>query len=95
MLPGDTQHSCFLVLDLVNKTSHEMELGYAEKKRMLIEAGDMCRVPVPVTKCSFSESLEWSGGGGGVGGLEPIAAAEREGKGEGRKGKGGGTAGPC
>ena len=46
-----------------------MELGYAEKKRMLIEAGDMCRVPVPVNKCSFSESLEWSGpgGGGGVG----------------------------
>ena len=62
VLPGDTQHSCFLVLDLVNKTPHEMELTYAERKVILIEAGDMCRVPVPVTKCSFSESLEWSGG---------------------------------
>ena len=41
-----------------------MELTYAEKKTILIEAGDMCRVPVPVTKCSFSESLDWEGGSG-------------------------------
>ena len=63
MLPGDTQHNCFLVLDLVNKTPHEMELSYAERKTILIEAGDMCRVPVPVTKCSFSESLDWTSSG--------------------------------
>jgi len=64
VLPGDTQHNCFLVLDLVNKTNMEMELTYTEKKTLLIEAGDMCRVPVPVTKCSFSESLDWVGGQG-------------------------------
>jgi len=64
VLPGDTQHNCFLVLDLVNKTNMEMELTYTEKKTLLIEAGDMCRVPVPVTKCSFSESLDWVAGQG-------------------------------
>jgi len=64
VLPGDTQHNCFLVLDLVNKTTFEMELTYTEKKTLLIEAGDMCRVPVPVTKCSFSDSLDWVGGQG-------------------------------
>ena len=66
VLPGDTQHNCFLVLDLVNKTKTEVELQYTEKKTLLIEAGDMCRVPVPVTKCSFSESLDWAGGEGVV-----------------------------
>ena len=66
VLPGDTQHNCFLVLDLVNKTNIELELQYTEKKTLLIEAGDMCRVPVPVTKCSFSESLDWAGGDGVV-----------------------------
>ena len=64
VLPGDTQHNCFLVLDLVNKTNMEMELTYTERKTLLIEAGDMCRVPVPVNKCSFSESLDWVGGQG-------------------------------
>ena len=64
VLPGDTQHNCFLVLDLVNRTHVEMELQYTERKTLLIEPGDMCRVPVPVTKCSFSESLEWAGGRG-------------------------------
>ena len=66
VLPGDTQHNCFLVLDLVNKTYIELELQYTERKTLLIEAGDMCRVPVPVTKCSFSESLDWAGGDGVV-----------------------------
>ena len=66
VLPGDTQHNCFLVLDLVNKTNIELELQYTERKTLLIEAGDMCRVPVPVTKCSFSESLDWAGGDGVV-----------------------------
>ena len=64
MLPGDTQQNCFLVLDLVNRTHTEMELQYTERKSLLIEPGDMCRVPVPVVKCSFSDSLEWDGAGG-------------------------------
>ena len=54
------------MLDLVNKTKTEVELQYTERKTLLIEAGDMCRVPVPVTKCSFSESLDWAGGEGVV-----------------------------
>ena len=75
VLPGDTQHNCFLVLDLVNRTSAEMELSYAERKTLLIEPADMCRVPVPVTKCSFSESLEWEAGGRGV--AEYLAGSVR------------------
>ena len=66
VLPGDTQHNCFLVLDLVNRTHTEMELRYTQRKTLLIEPGDMCRVPVPVLKCSFSDSLEWEGGAGVV-----------------------------
>ena len=65
-MPGDTQHNCFLVLDLVNRTHTEMELRYTQRKTLLIEPGDMCRVPVPVLKCSFSDSLEWEGGAGVV-----------------------------
>ena len=66
VLPGDTQHNCSLVLDLGTRTRTEMELRYTERKTLLIEPGDMCRVPVPVLKCSFSDSLEWEGGAGVV-----------------------------
>lgn len=59
VLPGDRANNCFLVLDLLNRMGEEMELTYAGRKQILIEAGDTCRVPIPVEKCSFSESLDW------------------------------------
>jgi len=62
VLAGDRQDNCFLVLDLVNRTQNEVELTYSARKQLLIEPGDTCRVPVPVEKCSFSESLEWEEG---------------------------------
>jgi len=63
VLPGERVENCFLVLDLLNRTGEEMELTYAGKKQLQIETGDVCRVPVPVEKCSFSESLDWREGG--------------------------------
>ena len=35
--------NCFLVLDLVNRTQHEVELTYSPRKQLLIEPGDTCR----------------------------------------------------
>jgi len=63
VLAGDTVDNCFLVLDLVNRTQYEVELTYSERKQLLIEPSDTCRVPVPVAKCGFSESLDWGEGG--------------------------------
>jgi len=63
VLAGDRVDNCFLVLDLVNRTQYEVELTYSARKQLLIEPGDTCRVPVPVEKCSFSESLDWEEGG--------------------------------
>jgi len=62
ILAGDRVDNCFLVLDLVNRTAEEMELTYAGRKQLQIEAADTCRVPLPVEKCSFSESLDWREG---------------------------------
>lgn len=45
---------CYLVLDILNSTTHEMELQYASNKRILIEAHDICRIPVSVERCPLS-----------------------------------------
>ena len=36
--------NCFLVVDLVNRTAEEMQLTYAGRKQLQIEAGDTCRL---------------------------------------------------
>ena len=43
ILAGDRVDNCFLVLDLVNRTAEEMELTYAGRKQLQIEAADTCR----------------------------------------------------
>ena len=43
VLPGERVENCFLGLDLINRTTEEMELTYAGAKQLQIEAGDVCR----------------------------------------------------
>lgn len=45
---------CYLVLDILNSTTHEMEVQYSSNKRILIEAHDICRIPVSVERCPLS-----------------------------------------
>lgn len=51
VLPAETPSHCYLVLDILNATQHEMELQYSSCKHIAIEAQDTCRIPVPVERC--------------------------------------------
>lgn len=55
VLPAETPSHFYLVLDIANLTSQEMELEYAPSKTMLIEGHESCRVPVPVERCPLSK----------------------------------------
>lgn len=45
----------YLVLDIANLTSQEMDLQYTENKNMLIEGHESCRIPIPVKRCPLSK----------------------------------------
>ncbi|KAG1654106.1 Protein brunelleschi [Nymphon striatum] len=55
VLPAETPGHCYLVLDILNTTAHEMEVLYTNTKRMLIEAHETCRVPVPIERCPLAK----------------------------------------
>lgn len=55
VLPAETPSHCYLVLDILNATPHEMELQYSSSKHIAIEALDTCRIPVPVERCPLSK----------------------------------------
>ncbi|KAK4874594.1 hypothetical protein RN001_013954 [Aquatica leii] len=55
VLPAETSSQFYLVLDIANMTSQEMELYYTPTKHMLIEGHESCRVPVPVNRCPLSK----------------------------------------
>lgn len=55
VLPAETPTHCYLVLDILNATSHEMELQYSSSKHIAIEAFDTCRIPVPVERCPLAK----------------------------------------
>lgn len=54
VLPAELPHQCYVVLDLLNCATQEMDLHYTPTKHILIEAGDSCRVPVPVDRCPLA-----------------------------------------
>ncbi|KAF2361387.1 TRAPP II complex Trs120 [Trinorchestia longiramus] len=59
VLPGDAPQQCYLVLDLLNRSCSEMVLTYTTDGRsILVQAGDSCRVPVPVTRCPRNPALQ-------------------------------------
>ncbi|XP_017781590.1 PREDICTED: protein brunelleschi [Nicrophorus vespilloides] len=55
VLPAETSSQFYLVLDIANLTSQEMELHYTSSKHMLIEGHESCRIPVPVDRCPLSK----------------------------------------
>ena len=54
-LPAELPHQCYIVLDLLNTSIHEMDLHYTSNKHLLIEAKESCRVPVPIDRCSVDQ----------------------------------------
>ncbi|XP_037775449.1 protein brunelleschi-like [Penaeus monodon] len=54
VLPAELPHQCYVVLDLLNCATHEMDLHYTPTKHILIEAGDSCRVPIPIDRCPLA-----------------------------------------
>ncbi|XP_060523752.1 protein brunelleschi [Cylas formicarius] len=59
VLPAEGSEQFYLVLDVANLTSQEMELHYTPTKHMLIESQESCRIPVPVDRCPFSKLLDF------------------------------------
>lgn len=55
VLPAESAAQCYLVLDILNATDHEMEMQYAPQKQILIEARNTCRIPVPVQRCPLAK----------------------------------------
>lgn len=55
VLPAETSSQFYLVLDVANLTSQEMELQYTPTKRMLVEGHESCRIPIPVDRCPLSK----------------------------------------
>ena len=50
VLPAEIASQFYLVLDIANLTSQEVSLSYPDNKKILIEAKESCRVPVPVER---------------------------------------------
>ncbi|KAJ2945686.1 hypothetical protein O0L34_g525 [Tuta absoluta] len=54
VLPAEIPSQLYLVLDVTNLTSEEMDFHYAANKHILIESKESCRVPVPLDRCPFN-----------------------------------------
>ncbi|KDR24045.1 NIK- and IKBKB-binding protein-like protein [Zootermopsis nevadensis] len=63
VLPAETNSQFYLVLDVANITSHELELQYTPSKCILIEGNESCRIPVPVNRCPLSKLTKLYRGG--------------------------------
>lgn len=44
----------YLVLDVMNLTTYEVELHYTKSKLIQIEEGETCRIPIPIDRCPVS-----------------------------------------
>lgn len=54
VLPAEIPSQLYLVLDITNLTTEEMDFHYAPSKHILIESKESCRVPVPLDRCPFN-----------------------------------------
>ncbi|XP_003738855.2 protein brunelleschi-like, partial [Galendromus occidentalis] len=52
VLLADSADECYLVLDIENRTSHEVELEYQEGKSLAVEK--KCKIPVLIPRCKPS-----------------------------------------
>ncbi|KAL7645759.1 UNVERIFIED_CONTAM: hypothetical protein RMT77_002654 [Armadillidium vulgare] len=57
-LPAERPNQCYIVLDLLNSASNEMDLQYTTNKHILMQGGESCRVPVPVDRCPLAKINE-------------------------------------
>ena len=48
LLPAEQPDPSYLVLDILNASSEEMELKYPMNKTMLIESKETCRIPIEI-----------------------------------------------
>ncbi|XP_044738688.1 protein brunelleschi [Chrysoperla carnea] len=55
VIPAETNSHFYLVLDITNLTSQEMELHYTPTKHILIEGHKCCSVAVPLNRCPLSK----------------------------------------
>ncbi|XP_068618004.1 protein brunelleschi [Battus philenor] len=53
VLPAEIPTQLYLVLDVANLTSEEMDFHYTPNKHILIESKESRRVPVPLDRCPF------------------------------------------
>lgn len=65
LFPYFSNSQFYLVLDIANITSHELELQYTSSKCISIEGHESCRIPVPINRCPLSKLtkvswLAWS-----------------------------------
>ncbi|XP_071451117.1 protein brunelleschi [Hetaerina americana] len=60
VIPAETPSQFYLVLDAVNASASELELCYTPIKSILMEAGESCRVPIPLQRCPLSKLLSHS-----------------------------------
>nr|XP_018912061.1 PREDICTED: protein brunelleschi [Bemisia tabaci]XP_018912062.1 PREDICTED: protein brunelleschi [Bemisia tabaci]XP_018912063.1 PREDICTED: protein brunelleschi [Bemisia tabaci] len=56
VLPAETSEQFYLVLDISNMTSQEVELKYTASKTILIEQSESCRIPIPIDRCPLSQT---------------------------------------
>ena len=56
VIPADKVNENYLVLDIANMSEHELDLKYCTTKSLTIEQGDVCRIPIPVTKFDVGTS---------------------------------------
>nr|CAD7197339.1 unnamed protein product [Timema douglasi] len=61
-----TNWDFYLVLDVANLTSEELELHYTPSKFILIEGLESCRIPVPVDRCPLSKLTKLYRAGGAL-----------------------------
>ncbi|KAG8296970.1 hypothetical protein J6590_045812 [Homalodisca vitripennis] len=55
VIPAETSSQFYLVLDIANMTSQELELKYGTNKSLLMEENESCRIPIPVERCPLTK----------------------------------------
>ena len=59
VLPAETLNENYLVLDISNQSIHEIEIEYGhQKKKLLMEPTDSCRIPVPIKKFPIQDNFQ-------------------------------------
>jgi len=54
VLPGEAANECYVILDVLSAfESSECEVLYAEGKKVVVDAGGRCRIPLPVAKVAY------------------------------------------